>query len=91
MDSLPEKLTRKHSELIHSEKLKVLSHVQREEGEWFINTLMVEQYDVPFRYKRKQRYKSLEGQRVNLTYYRDEIRVGGFPMEVMNVVRLKRY
>lgn len=90
MESSPEKLTRKHNDLIHSDNYKVLSHVQREEGEWIINTLMIEECDVPFRYKRRQYYKSLEGQRVNLTYYRDEIRVGGFPMEVMNVVRLKR-
>jgi hypothetical protein len=75
---------------VQSDKRKVVSHVQREEGEWIINTLMLEDCEVPFRYKRKQRYKTLVGQRVNLTYYRDEIQVAGFAMEVMNVVRIKR-
>ena len=69
--------------------IKVNSHVQRESGEWFINTLMVEGCNVPFRYKRKQRYRSLEGRRVNLTYYPDTEKVGGFEMEVMTVVRIK--
>lgn len=90
MKSSPEKLLKSHSELIHSAKQKVVSHVQREEGEWFINTLMLEGCDVPFRFKRKQRYRNLEGARVNLTYYRDVINVGGFEMEVMSVVRIKR-
>ena len=30
---------------------------------------MLEGVDVPFKYKRKQAYKSLVGARVNLTYY----------------------
>jgi hypothetical protein len=51
---------------------------------------MLEGCDVPFRFKRKQRYRNLEGARVNLTYYRDVINVGGFEMEVMSVVRIKR-
>ncbi|MEJ2406674.1 MAG: hypothetical protein P8171_20745 [Candidatus Thiodiazotropha sp.] len=90
MKSIPEKLTEQHHDLVHSDKRKVVSHVQRDEGEWVINTLMIEDCEVPFRYKRKQRYKSLEGQWVNLTYYRDELKVAGFSMEVMNVVRIKR-
>ena len=70
MKSSPEKLLDTHRELVHSEEQKVVSHVQRETGEWFLNTLMIEGCDVPFRYRRKERYKSLAGQRVNLTYYR---------------------
>lgn len=89
MSSSPEKLLGKHRSLIQSDMRKVVSHVQREEGDWFINTLMIEGYDVPFRYKRKKRYRSLEGQRVNLTYYPDSITVGGFRMEVMTVVRVR--
>jgi len=69
--------------------MKVSSHVQRESGDWFINTLMIDDIDVPFKYKRKQRYKNLEGQRVNLTYYPATEDVAGFTMEVMNVVRIK--
>lgn len=68
---------------------KVLSHVQRESGEWIINTLLIDGTDVPFKYKRKQRYKSLEGQRVNLTYYSDTEMVAGIDMDIMKVVRIK--
>ena len=89
MSDEPESLLKKHRELVHSDMQKVVSHVQREEGEWFINTLMIEGYDVPFKYKRKQRYKGVKGQRVNLTYYPGTELVAGFQMEVMTVVRVK--
>lgn len=69
--------------------MKVTSHVQRESGEWFLNTLMLEGIDVPFKYKRKKAYKSLQGQRVNLTYYASVETVIGVEMEVMNIVRVK--
>lgn len=85
----PDKLTRKHQQLVHSEKLKVKSHVQRQQGEWIINTLMVDGIDVPFRYKRQQAYKNLQGASVNLTYYRELENVGGMEFEVMKVVRIK--
>jgi len=85
----PKKLLNKHEKLVHSENVKVASHVQRESGDWFINTVMIENIDVPFRYKRKQRYKSLSGARVNMTYYPDSENVGGLEMEVMTVVRIK--
>lgn len=84
------KLLSRREGLTHSENLKVTSHVQREQGDWILNTVMLEGYDVPFRYKRKQRYKSLVGARVNLTYYpRSEI-VAGMAVETMKVVRIKR-
>ena len=89
MKSPVDKLLNAHRQLVHSEMRKVLSHVQREDGEWILNTLMVEGCNAPFRYRRKQRYRSLEGQRVNLTYYPDTETVGGFEMEVMKVVRIK--
>ena len=89
MDSTPQKLLKKHQALIHSEMMKVTSHVQRELGEWIINTLMIEGCDAPFRYHRKEPYRSLQGQRVNLTYYRDSESVAGMEMEVMKVVRVK--
>lgn len=89
MKSEPEKLLKKHQALIHSDMMKVTSHVQREAGDWFINTIMLEGYDVPFKYKRKQRYKNLKGQRVNLTYYAETQTVAGIQMEVMNVVRIR--
>ena len=89
MSTEPEKLLKKHRKLIHSEMLKVTSHVQRSEEEWIINTLLVEGYDVPFNYKRKKHYKSLTGQRVNLTYYPAIKMVAGIEFEVMKVVRIK--
>jgi len=48
------KIIKKHKQLVHSDMLKVTSHVQRNEADWILNTIMVEGYDVPFRYKRKQ-------------------------------------
>ena len=85
----PDKLTKQHDKLVHSDDVKVTSHVQREEGEWFINTVMIEGVDVPFRYKRKKKYKDLTGARVNLTYYPDKLNVGGMEMEIMTVVRIR--
>ncbi|MBI1424926.1 MAG: hypothetical protein GC149_15875 [Gammaproteobacteria bacterium] len=89
MQSDPDKLLKKHAQLVHSEMQKVVSHVQRPAGEWFINTIMIEGCDVPFRFKRKQRYRNAEGARVNLTYYPAIENIGGLNMEVMNVVRIK--
>lgn len=80
----------RHNELTHTNECKVESHVQRRRGDWFINTLMIEGYDVPFRYKRKQKYRSLQGAKVNLTYYATRETVAGMHLEVMNVVRIKR-
>ena len=90
MKSEPERLLAKHHELVHSEMQKVVSHVQRPTEEWILNTLMIEGYDVPFQYKRKQKYKNLKGSRVNLTYYASSRNVAGLQVEVMNVVRIKR-
>ena len=69
--------------------VKVESHVQRDTKEWVVNTLMIEGCEVPFKFKRKQPYKNVEGQRVNLTYYPGKESVAGMEMEVMNVVRIK--
>ncbi len=89
MKSPVTKLLKKHEKLNQSDAMKVASHVQRESGEWILNTLMLEGYDVPFKYKRQKMYKNLQGQRVNLTYYIDQEDVAGFEMEVMRVVRIK--
>lgn len=89
MKSEAEKLIKKHQQLTHSEMLKVASHKQRKQGEWMINTLMIEGYDVPFRFKRKKAYKNIAGQRVNLTYYADLEVVAGMDFEIMKVVRVK--
>ncbi|HIA08811.1 MAG TPA: hypothetical protein EYN73_07065 [Chromatiaceae bacterium] len=89
MQSKLNKLLTKHRQLVHSDMMKVISHVQREDGEWLINTLMLEGCDVPFRYKRTKAYKNISGQRVNLTYYATTETVAGLEFEVMKVVRIK--
>ena len=89
MQTNPEKLLKKHRQLVHSDMLTVTSHVQRTEGEWIVNTLMIEGYTVPFRFKRKQAYRNIKGQRVNLTYYASSETLGGMVFEIMNVVRIR--
>ncbi len=84
------KLLKKHRQLNQLDMAKVESHVQRETGDWVLNTLMLEGYDVPFRYRRKKKYKSLEGARVNLTFYPETKAVGGADFEIMSVVRIRR-
>ncbi|MCC2617788.1 hypothetical protein LJ739_16170 [Aestuariibacter halophilus] len=84
------KLLDKHPSLTHSEGLKVVSHVQRDDDDWVVHTLMLDGIDVPFRFRRKGQYASLRGARVNLTYYPSHETVAGMPFEIMNVVRIKR-
>lgn len=84
-----DKLLKEHEQLTHSENLKVSSHVQREKDDWVINTIMVENVDTPFKYKRKKMYKALTGQQVNITYYPKIETVAGFDIEIMNIVRIK--
>lgn len=83
-------LLARNPSLTHSENRKVVSHVQRSEDDWFVNTLMLEDHDVPFIYRRKKSYQSLVGARVNLTYYPDVKNVAGMDFETMKVVRLRR-
>ena len=70
--------------------MQVESHVQRESDDWIVHTIMLKDVDVPFVFKRKKRYQSLQGARVNLTYYPSPVEVAGFTMEQMRVVRIKR-
>lgn len=84
------KLVKKHQELTHSELVKVVSHVQRDKDEWILNTVMIEDCDVPFKFKRKQQYQDLKGARVNITYYPTVEVVAGMDFDIMNVVRIKR-
>ena len=86
----PENLLSRHENLVHSERCKVNSHVQRVTGDWILNTVLIDGYDVPFRYKRKRKYKSLVGANVNLTYYPTTEAVGGFDVEIMKVVRIRK-
>lgn len=85
----PNKLLKKHRQLIHSTHQKVVSHTQRDEGSWVLHTLMIEGVDAPFQFKRPVQLKSLIGNRVNLTYYIEFKTVAGLSIQVMNVVRIK--
>lgn len=90
MQSDPLKLINKHKKLTHSEMKKVISHTQREKDGWFINSIMIEGCDIPFKYSRKTQYKQLnKGQRINLTYYPQTETVAGLNFETMKVVRIK--
>ncbi|HSG11080.1 MAG TPA: hypothetical protein VLB10_04950 [Gammaproteobacteria bacterium] len=89
MQTDPDKLLKKHPQLVHSDMLTVVSHVQRNAGDWIINTLMVDGCPAPFRFRRKQPYRNIKGQRVNLTYYPVTESVGGIEFEIMNVVRIR--
>ena len=89
MNTEPDKLLKKHQELTHTDMAKVVSHVQREKGDWILNTIMIEGCDAPFRYKRKKQYRNLNGQRVNLTYYHSSESIAGMDFEFMKVVRIK--
>ena len=84
------KLLKKHGQLNQLDNVKVQSHVQRDKDDWVINTIMLEGYDVPFKYKRQTAYKSLKGARVNLTFYPETESIAGVVFEVMNVVRIRR-
>ena len=90
MNSNPKDLLKKNEQMIHSDALKVVSHVQRSQEEWILHTLMIEGYDVPFRFRRQGKYRTLKGARVNLTYYPSQETVAGIPVEIMKVVRVKR-
>lgn len=90
MKSDVDKLLEKNRRLNQLDMAKVVSHVQRKKDGWVLNTIILEGYDVPFRYSRKKLYRSLQGARINLTYYPQLERVAGLDIEVMKVVRLKR-
>ena len=90
MKSEAKELQKKHAGLNQLDSVKVISHVQRERGDWFLNTLMLDGYTVAFKYSRKKRYRSIEGASVNVTYYPDTEIVAGLEFEIMKVVRIRR-
>ncbi len=90
MKSDVSKLLKKNEQLNQLDAVKVDSHVQRESGDWVRNTLMLQGYDVPFKYNRKKRYQSLQGAAVNLTYYPQTEQIAGMDFEFMKVVRIRR-
>nr|WP_283105804.1 hypothetical protein [Shewanella kaireitica] len=79
-----------HQQLVHSENVSVLSHVQREKDDWVLHTVMIENCDTAFKFKRRKKYKCLKGARVNMTYYSATEGIAGFEIDVFKVVRIKR-
>ena len=61
MESDLSKMLKKNEQLNQLDMAKVASHVQREADDWVHNTIMLEDYDVPFKYLRKKLYKNLKG------------------------------
>ena len=90
MKSDLDKLLKKNEQLNQLDQVKVISHVQREDDGWVRNTLMLDGYDVPFKYSRKKKYRSLQGAPVNLTYYPQTEDIAGMEFEVMKVVRVRK-
>lgn len=84
------KLLKKHEQLNQLDMVKVVSHVQRDKDDWVLNTVMLEDYDVPFQYRRKTTYRSLQGGCVNLTFYPETKSIAGVDFEIMHVVRIRR-
>lgn len=77
-----------NEKLIHSTMKKVESHVQRQVDNWIHNTVLLEGYEVPFKYKRQKKYRSLKGARVDVIYYPSVEQVAGMDFEVMNIVKI---
>ncbi len=91
MKNVVDKMFDKHPKLVHSEGVKILSHTQREVTDWVQHMVTIEGCDAPFKFKRSKKYRSLQGQKVNMTYYPEVETIAGFEIEVMKVVRIKRY
>ncbi|MGL4516940.1 hypothetical protein [Shewanella sp.] len=91
MNKAVKKMLANHERLIHSDGVTVLSHTQREKGDWVQHTVMVENCDVPFKFRRVKKYKSLQGQKISVVYYPETELVAGFEIEIMQVVRIKRF
>lgn len=77
-----------NEQLIHSRMQKVETHVQRQVGTWIYNTVLLEGHEVPFKYKRQKKYKSLKGARVDLIYYPSVELIANMKFEVMKVVKI---
>jgi hypothetical protein len=83
-------LLQKHQKLNQLDFVKVVSHVQRKSNGWILNTILLDGYDVPFKYSRKTAYRNLEGTRINLTYYPQNESIAGLEIETMKVVRIRK-
>lgn len=52
-----------HEHLVHSEGVTVVSHMQREKAEWIQHTVMIEDCDVPFKFRRVKSIVICKGKR----------------------------
>ncbi len=82
------KFLAENDNLTHSTMQKISSHVQRRQGDWVFNTVLVQDQDIPFKYKRKKIYKSLQGARVDIIYYPATETIAGMEFEYMKVVKI---
>jgi hypothetical protein len=82
------KFLQENEQLTHSTMQKVESHVQRQKDNWILNTVLIEGCDVPFKYKRKKRYKSLKGAHVDIIYYPDTETIAGVKFDHMKVIKI---
>jgi len=82
------KLLAENDQLIHSKMKKVESHVQRQVGDWFHNTVLIEESEVPFKYKRQKKYISLKGAKVDIIYYPNTETIAGIDFEYMKVIQI---
>ncbi|HEY7867107.1 MAG TPA: hypothetical protein VIC51_14035 [Psychromonas sp.] len=89
MTTLVETRLQQHDPLVHGEFMHVASHVQRFNGECIINTLMMDGYDCPFKYGRKNKGRNLKGKQVDLSYYPSIEVIADFEMNIMKVVQIK--
>jgi hypothetical protein len=82
------KFLAENDKLVHSTMQKITSHVQRRKGEWVFNTVLIEDQEVPFKYKRQKTYKSLQGASVDMIYYPETETIAGMDFEFMKVVKI---
>lgn len=82
------KLLAEHDNLTHSTMQKVVSHVQRREGDWILNTVLIEGQEIPFKYKRRRKYKSLKGASVDIIYYPDVETIARMDFPYMKVIKI---
>ena len=82
------RLLAENEELVHSTNQKVTSHVQREDGDWILNTVLIDNCETPFKYKRRKKYRSLKGAHVDLLYYPSSEFVAGMEFEYMQVIKI---
>lgn len=83
-------LLAENDQLVHATMQTVRSHVQRREGDWILNTVMLEGQEVPYKYKRRKKHPSLRGARVDVIFYPDVEVIARMQFDCMRVIRIQR-